>query len=74
MRIPRAAPTRMIMETPENWSIERRSDGAVVVRVRSRQRVGQWIPDAVFAFRLGDPQYGIWEQRLRDLEGQPAAD
>jgi hypothetical protein len=60
----------MIMENSENWSVERRSDGAVIVRVASRQRAGQRIPDAVFAFRSGDPQYGIWEQRLRDLESR----
>jgi hypothetical protein len=60
----------MIVENAEIRSVERRSDGAVVVRVASRQRVGQRIPDAVFAFRSGDPQYDIWEQRLRDIEGQ----
>jgi hypothetical protein len=47
------------------WDVERRSDGAVVVRVHSRDRVGRPLPDAVFAFRQGDPQYEIWEQRLQ---------
>ena len=63
----------MIMENAESWSIERRNDGAVVVRVMSDQRAGQRIPDAVFAFRYGDPQYSVWEQRLRDLERQRQA-
>jgi hypothetical protein len=38
------------------------------VRVRSQQHIGQRIPDAVFAFRHGDPQFSFWEQRLRDME------
>lgn len=60
----------MIMESPENWSVERRSDGAVVVRVSSRQLQGPPIPDAVFAFRSGDPQYLLWNERLRAIESQ----
>ncbi|HVX60926.1 MAG TPA: hypothetical protein VHC19_10000 [Pirellulales bacterium] len=51
-----------------DWRIERREDGAVLVRVPSRMREGGQLPDAVFAFRDGDPQYGYWEQRLRDQE------
>lgn len=50
------------------WQIERRSDGAVLVRVPSREREGRRLPDAVFAFRSGDPQYGYWEQRLREQQ------
>lgn len=50
------------------WQLERRSDGAVLVRVPSREREGRRFPDAVFAFRCGDPQYGYWEQRLREQE------
>jgi hypothetical protein len=63
----------MIMENAESWSVERRGDGAVIVRVMSRQRVDQRIPDAVFAFRHGDPQYSVWEQRLRELERERQA-
>ena len=49
--------------------IERRaSDGAVLVRVPSRSDDGFLPVDAVFAFREGDPQYGFWEQRLREQE------
>jgi hypothetical protein len=49
--------------------IERRpSDGAVLVRVPSRGDDGFLPVDAVFAFRAGDPQYGFWEQRLREQE------
>lgn len=51
--------------------IERRpSDGAVLVRVPSRCDDGFQPVDAVFAFRAGDPQYGFWEQRLREQEVQ----
>lgn len=50
------------------WTLERRSDGAVLVRVPSRQREGRFLPDAVFAFRTGDPQFSYWEQRLREQE------
>jgi hypothetical protein len=53
---------------PMSRQIERRSDGAVLVRVPSRAREGHSIPDAVFAFRLGDPQYRYWEERLREQE------
>lgn len=45
--------------------IERRGDGAVLVRIHSRDRSGGRLPDAVFAFRIGDPQYGYWEEQLR---------
>lgn len=54
----------------DTFSVERRQDGAVLVRVRSRERNGSRAPDAVFAFRVGDPQYGYWEQRLREKESK----
>jgi hypothetical protein len=41
--------------------IEKRSDGRIVVRVRSED--GR-LPDAVFSFRCGDPQYAHWNRRL----------
>ena len=47
---------------PDSWEIERRSDGALLVRVHSRRREGRQLPDAVFTFRTGDPQYNYWEQ------------
>ncbi|HEV3025242.1 MAG TPA: hypothetical protein VGX76_22380 [Pirellulales bacterium] len=50
------------------WQLERRSDGAVLVRVRSRNDSGPRLPDAVFAFRNGDPQFLYWDERLRALE------
>src|SRR5215510_1388333 len=40
--------------------IERRSDGAVLVRVLSRGDRLPRLPDAVFTFRAGDPQFDYW--------------
>jgi hypothetical protein len=50
----------------DSWDIERRSDGAILVRVHSCNRQGHQLPDAVFAFRIGDPQYDYWARKLRD--------
>ena len=43
--------------------VERRADGSVLVRVHSCDRNGRQLPDAVFTFRSGDPQYAFWAQR-----------
>ena len=51
-----------------SWDVERRNDGAVLVRVHSRPYQGQALPDAVFAFRSGDPQFAYWEEELRKRE------
>jgi hypothetical protein len=51
--------------------IERRFDGAVLVRVHSRMVNGRALPDAVFAFRAGDPQYSYWDSQLRSRELLP---
>ena len=48
---------------PESWDVDRRQDGAVLVRVHSTDRKGRRLPDAVFTFRLGDPQYNYWEEK-----------
>ena len=52
------------MFVAENWQLERRQDGAVLVRVPSTGTFGDTLPDAVFAFRAGDPQYAFWQQVL----------
>jgi len=49
----------------EEVRVEQRPDGAVVVRVRSGGAGDTRLPDAVFAFRCGDPQYAYWLSRLR---------
>ncbi|MGD0897280.1 MAG: hypothetical protein ABR915_05545 [Thermoguttaceae bacterium] len=53
-----------------------RNDGTVLVRVRSADRGGCRLPDAVFTFRHGDPQYGYWARRAqgelrRSIDGDP---
>ncbi|MFM7135753.1 MAG: hypothetical protein ACKO1M_01610 [Planctomycetota bacterium] len=48
----------------ERLSIEKRADGAVVVRVQSEGPEGSRLPDAVFSFRCGDPQYAYWLGRF----------
>ena len=52
----------------ESWAVERRSDGAVLVRVPSDRTQGAPLPDAVFAFRAGDPQFTYWDEQLRQRE------
>jgi hypothetical protein len=49
----------------ETCDVERRTDGSVLVRVRSAERNGRKLPDAVFTFRTGDPQYSYWDQVAR---------
>lgn len=53
----------------QSWILERRADGAILVRVPSSLNDSpRGLPDAVFAFRDGDPQYGIWAERLAARE------
>jgi len=52
----------------ERLSIEKRSDGSVVVRVQSEGPPDKRLPDAVFSFRCGDPQYAYWLDRLRSTD------
>ena len=49
--------------------VERYRDGTVLVRVHSCDRNGRKLPDAVFTFRLGDPQYTYWSARAVSVEG-----
>jgi hypothetical protein len=50
---------------PNSWEVQRRKDGALLVRVHSCDRQGRQLPDAVFTFRSGDPQYDYWERQLK---------
>ena len=43
-------------------------DGAVLVYVHSQEREGKRLPDAVFAFRSGDPQHEFWENIMQQRE------
>ena len=53
-----------------SWDIERRKDGAMIVRMHSSDRNGRSLPDAVFTFRTGDPQFSYWEQQWRQKMGE----
>ena len=54
-----------------SWVLERRPDGAILVRVPSPRREGaRPLPDAVFSFRDGDPQYTLWAERLAGREAE----
>jgi hypothetical protein len=55
---------------PADWVLERRSDGAVLVRVPSLFRGEKALPEAVFSFRLGDPQFAYWEGELLRRSGR----
>lgn len=52
----------------ERIEIELRADRTVVVRVRSELTADESakLPDAVFSFRNGDPQYAYWLGRFND--------
>jgi hypothetical protein len=58
----------------EQCAVERRGDGAILVRVRSTERDGARLPDAVFAFRSGDPQYDYWAYQWAVRKGVGATD
>ncbi len=61
------------MTDHHSWDVERRPDGAVLVRVRSRSVNGRALPDAVFAFRAGDPQFSFWEEQWRVRQVLPTS-
>lgn len=52
----------------DSCDVEPGQNGVVFVRVHSSDRVGQPLPDAVFTFRPGDPQYEFWKGRLPEQE------
>ena len=55
--------------TIHSFIIQRRGDGALVVRVPSRANGANRLPDAIFSFRAGDPQYSYWEQEYSRQQG-----
>jgi hypothetical protein len=59
----KTSPFVMIATAPDACDVERYGDGTVLVRVHSCDRSGRTLPDAVFTFRFGDPQYGYWAAR-----------
>jgi hypothetical protein len=54
----------------DSWVLEQRPDGTVLVRVPSLFRGERTLPEAVFSFRLGDPQYAYWEGEFLRRTGQ----
>jgi hypothetical protein len=48
----------------DTWDIQQHVNGTILVRVPSSDRQGRPLPDAVFTFRPGDPQYVQWEQEF----------
>ena len=66
--MPAAETTRKTPCECTSWAVERRKDGAVLVRVPSKADQGVRLPDAVFSFRAGDPQFSFWEEQLRQRE------
>ena len=57
-------------QLPDAWTLERRSDGAVLVRVPPRRQQVPPLPDAVFTFREGDPQFDFWHGQMIEQESQ----
>jgi hypothetical protein len=51
---------------PDCWDVESHDDGKLLVRVHSSDRCGNPLPDAVFTFRRGDPQYEYWARQALD--------
>jgi hypothetical protein len=48
-----------------SWDIDRLKDGSLLVRMHSVDRQGRPLPDAVFTFRKGEPQYEHWERQAK---------
>ena len=54
------------MADVQAWMIEQKEDGVLLVRIPSENRNGKTLPDAVFSFRKGDPQFALWESRWQE--------
>ena len=53
---------------PATCVVERRNADTLLVRMRSFDRQGRPLPDAVFTFRKGEPQYEHWERQANYVE------
>jgi len=56
------------MIAAENCQLERRGEDVILVRVPSTGSYDGNLPDAVFTFRPGDPQYRFWQGELTKRE------
>jgi hypothetical protein len=45
------------------YVIERPNHSVLIVRMISQPYQGRALPDALFTFRIGEPQFEIWERR-----------
>ncbi len=63
-----ASPTDISGIPEDRISVQKRSDGSIVVRIQSAGDERNRLPDAVFSFRCGDPQYDYWLRRLTKPE------
>jgi hypothetical protein len=54
------------------YLIERRPNGVLIVRIPSKRDCANPLPDAVFTFRVGDPQYDYWKRQAALLDSQSA--
>ncbi len=63
-----ASPTDISGIPDDRISVQKRSDGSIVVRIQSAGDEPNRLPDAVFSFRCGDPQYDYWLRRLKKPE------
>jgi hypothetical protein len=52
------------------YSIERRPNGVLIVRMLSKRDCANPLPDAVFTFRVGDPQYDYWKRQAAQLDSR----
>jgi len=68
-----ATPSEKNAIPADRLTVERRGDDMLVVRVRSAGSEEDRLPDAVFSFRCGDPQYAYWLARVGGQRGDPAA-
>jgi hypothetical protein len=57
-------------QLPDSWTVQRRPDGAVLVRVPPSRQTAPPLPDAVFTFRAGDPQFDFWAGQVAEQESQ----
>ncbi|MDO5553033.1 MAG: hypothetical protein Q4G68_04675 [Planctomycetia bacterium] len=53
----------------EKYQIELLNGKILRVRIPSKPFNGHRLPDAVFTFREGDPQYEMWSQRYKEQSG-----
>ena len=54
--------SNQFLDSP-SYAINRPARSILIVRVFSRPYRGRSLPDAQFTFRLGEPQFEMWEDR-----------